>query len=489
MVATGTRRRPTGHIAASFVLALVLAASPRACLAYEADVHYYATFALALMSGWSWKDARVIASADQGVDENKRTVAALDTDATISAGVPLKVTIGIVHQAPQNFEFHSFSPEDDRDKGLFFAPVTGALEQCGKRVSDLLKDPIHARNDAAEYARTVIAIGVYMHCYEDMASHYAYGGVCPPGLKKYPGSCMGHTLDSVLDQLEQKTHFRGKPLNPDNPIVKPLNDIRKVFADSAGTLASSHERLYGGTDHSIEAYDSAMDLATKVLRDPHVDALPDMQRIECNRERIGAWLYDRLEKTGRLCEIPRAAITHFPNDKCSAGGAGVVIPQPSYPRLDRFAAPVHVENTGQYVSTVDGNTFDYEIEDLKAHWGCALLLCKLTVTLRVANLGKSDGSSALALIALLPNTADISPLGARVKIGTLKPRERREIHAEFPEPVDRSKIGGVYASIEPMPGSEGPWLDANVGNDSLACGSLRPREEGGCSAARETPAL
>lgn len=488
MAATGTgRRHPTVHPAASFALALALATSPRVCLAYEVDVHYYATFALALVSGWSWNDARVIASADQAVDENKRTVAALDTDVAISVGLSPKVAIGVVHQAPQNFLLHSFSPEDDRDKGLLFAPVACALEQCGKRASDLLKKPIYARNDAADHARTLIAIGVYMHCYEDMASHYGYGDQCPPDLKKYPGSCMGHTVDSLLERLERKAQIFRKPLNPDNPIVKPLDDMRKVFSDSAGTLASSHEKLYGGADHSIEAYHAAVDLPTMVLRDPGVDALPDEQRIECNRERIGAWLYDRLEKTGRLSEIPKASIRDTQGGMCGAGPA-IIIPDPRYPRLDGAAAPVDVQKTGQYVSTVDGNTFDYEIEDLKGHWGCSGLTCTLTVTLRVENLGKSDGGSALALIALLPNTRAIPPLGARVEIGTLKPQERREIQAEFPSPVDRSKILGLYASIEPMPGSEGAWLDANVGNDSLACGSLRPLKDEGCSATRETPA-
>jgi hypothetical protein len=46
--------------------------------AYEADIHYSATYVLARASGWSTRDARIIASADEGVDENEETVAALE---------------------------------------------------------------------------------------------------------------------------------------------------------------------------------------------------------------------------------------------------------------------------------------------------------------------------------------------------------------------------------------------------------------------------
>src|SRR5579859_3689471 len=117
--------------------ALMVTLSPRVGFAYESDMHYDATFALAVTSGWSWDDSRVIASADQGVDENKETVAALESDVAISAGYPAKATIGAFHQASRNFLFHSFSPEDDRKGGLFFRPVADQLEKCGKPVDDL----------------------------------------------------------------------------------------------------------------------------------------------------------------------------------------------------------------------------------------------------------------------------------------------------------------------------------------------------------------
>ena len=46
--------------------------------AYERDIHYSATFAIAVAVGWKWEEAQIIASADQGVDENKLTIAALE---------------------------------------------------------------------------------------------------------------------------------------------------------------------------------------------------------------------------------------------------------------------------------------------------------------------------------------------------------------------------------------------------------------------------
>ena len=48
--------------------------------AYEADIHYSTTYALARAVGWSEADALTIASANQGVDENQDTVAALEVD-------------------------------------------------------------------------------------------------------------------------------------------------------------------------------------------------------------------------------------------------------------------------------------------------------------------------------------------------------------------------------------------------------------------------
>jgi len=60
--------------------------------AYEADIHYSTTYVLARAVGWADADALTIASANQGVDENQDTVAALEMDTTPRASLAGYVT-------------------------------------------------------------------------------------------------------------------------------------------------------------------------------------------------------------------------------------------------------------------------------------------------------------------------------------------------------------------------------------------------------------
>src|SRR3990172_11801086 len=66
----------TALLALALATALLAWDSPTA-QAFEIDTHYDVTFAIALADSWSWDDARVIASADQGVDQNANIVADL----------------------------------------------------------------------------------------------------------------------------------------------------------------------------------------------------------------------------------------------------------------------------------------------------------------------------------------------------------------------------------------------------------------------------
>src|SRR6187455_2283096 len=67
--------------------------------AYEADIHYSTTYVLARAVGFTGADALTIASANQGVDENHDTVAALELDSISNS----------LHQAEKNLRFHCFS--------------------------------------------------------------------------------------------------------------------------------------------------------------------------------------------------------------------------------------------------------------------------------------------------------------------------------------------------------------------------------------------
>src|SRR3954465_15541880 len=76
--------------------------------AYEADIHYSTTYVLARAVGWQQADALTIASANQGVDENQDTVAALEVDTTPGPSYAGYV-MSSLHQAEKNLIFHCFS--------------------------------------------------------------------------------------------------------------------------------------------------------------------------------------------------------------------------------------------------------------------------------------------------------------------------------------------------------------------------------------------
>src|SRR3954451_18880887 len=87
---------------------LVSLQSMNVAQAYEADIHYSTTYVLARAVGWSGEDALTIASADQGVDENQDTVAALEVDTTPGQSLA-GYTTSSLHQAEKNLRFHCFS--------------------------------------------------------------------------------------------------------------------------------------------------------------------------------------------------------------------------------------------------------------------------------------------------------------------------------------------------------------------------------------------
>ena len=87
---------------------LGLLQSITAAQAYEADIHYSTTYVLARAVGWPAADALTIASANQGVDENQDTVAALEVDTRPSPSSAGYVTSSL-HQAEKNLGFHCFS--------------------------------------------------------------------------------------------------------------------------------------------------------------------------------------------------------------------------------------------------------------------------------------------------------------------------------------------------------------------------------------------
>src|SRR4051812_29664675 len=120
--------------------------------AYEADIHYSATYVLARAAGWPVAEARTIASADQGVDENQDTVAALEVDTNPASSL---------HQAERNLRFHCFSKTGGQ-AGEISADVLQVMSAHFARV------PVH--DESRSNARRLIALGVALHCQQDAYS-------------------------------------------------------------------------------------------------------------------------------------------------------------------------------------------------------------------------------------------------------------------------------------------------------------------------------
>jgi hypothetical protein len=179
--------------------------------AYDSDVHYSTTLALALALGMAWPDAKIVASADQGVDEN------VDTRPTehVAVGPTLpdqqaqlqfqNVFLGL---SLQDYYFHCFSREPD-DPGRRHKSVLDHLNDLesqantaiGKYLEDLAVNAGGLNAPAPERAdkvRALISIGVYLHCQQDSWSHSGFG--------KYP---LGHVVADL--QGESPDHPANRP--------------------------------------------------------------------------------------------------------------------------------------------------------------------------------------------------------------------------------------------------------------------------------------
>ncbi len=148
---------------------------------FQADIHYDTTFAIALATGWSWQDAKLIASTNIAVDENFDTRPSIQ----ISEGSPydepqsfnsdsirsvIPQTFGRLAAfanypaalALQDFYFHCFSRNKDNRKKR----NPDVLTRLGGVEGDVLQkiDTARARPSPGSRNKALIAIGVYLHC-------------------------------------------------------------------------------------------------------------------------------------------------------------------------------------------------------------------------------------------------------------------------------------------------------------------------------------
>jgi uncharacterized protein DUF6765 len=321
---------------------LVSLQSLTAAQAYEADIHYSTTYVLARAVGWSEADALTIASANQGVDENQDTVAALEVDTTAGPSFAAQVTSSL-HQAEKNLKFHCFSRTPGR-AGEISADVREVMAAHFAAVPDRDEDP--RRN-----TRRLIALGAALHCQQDAYSHAGFGGSCG----SYLGSCYGHTYQTFFDQvvfgLLGKHRF-----NPDHPGVSG----ERLLEALQGTVSELAARLPKAGSRSIPI--DALRALSNALRDSGLE-LPDEVRRECNRYVVGKWLHDFMPSGSgaRSSQVALDKLAPSLAGTCrnaSLASATVVrVPEPRFPCLNPDASPYLVRTDGSY-QLLRGAEFD-----------------------------------------------------------------------------------------------------------------------------------
>ena len=337
--------------------------------AYEADIHYSTTYALARAVGWSEADALTIASANQGVDENQDTVAALEVDTTQGPSFAGYVASSL-RQAERNLRFHCFS----RTRGQAGRISADVREVVSRHFAEV---PGHD-DDPRRNTRRLIALGVALHCQQDAHSHAGFGGSCG----SYAGSCYGHSHETVLDQVAFRV-FGKHYFDPDHPGVSGQR-LLKALQGTVSELAAHRPKasLRSIPTHSLVALSDA-------LRGSGLE-LPDEKRRDCNRYIAGKWLFDFLNAAGRKPNNADAVETLAPEvavtckNSSLASATLVRIPDPRLPRLNPDASPLLVRADGTY-QRVRGGEFEgmaslvpnYNTRKVKvqlSHWSQLLAL-------------------------------------------------------------------------------------------------------------------
>lgn len=326
-----------GILCACLLLALQSLSAARA---YETDIHYSTTYVLARAVGWSETDSLTIASANQAVDENQATVAALEVEATPSPRFAGYV-MSSFRQADRNLRFHCFSKS--REKGArISADVRKVISRHFAQVPD-------HREDRRGNAKRLIALGVALHCQQDAHSHLGFGGSCG----SHSGNCHGHSYQTFLDQVVfglLKKHY----YNPDHPGVSGQR-LFETLLETARELAAHRPK---GASRPIPTKD--LIALSDALRGSGLD-LPDEVRRDCNRYIAGKWLSEYFRSSGlaqgnrgRLEKLP-PAVARTCRNASLATVTIAQIPRPRFPRLNPDATPHLVRSDGTYQLVREGD--------------------------------------------------------------------------------------------------------------------------------------
>jgi hypothetical protein len=350
-----------GILCAAFLLSLQSLAVAQA---YESDIHYSTTYALARAVGWPEADALTIASANQGVDENQDTVAALEMEAIPSPRFAGYFT-GSFRQAEKNLRFHCFSKTRDQGDRIS-ADVRKVISGHFAEVA------VHGE-DRRGNTRRLIALGVALHCQQDAHAHAGFGGSCG----SYSGSCHGHTYQTFFDQvvfgLLGEHHF-----NPDHPGVSGaelLETLQGTVRELAVHRPSSALRRIPTKE---------LIALSEKLRRSGLD-LPDEVRRECNRYIVGKWLFELFRPGGRAqdssdtLEKLGAGVAVTCRNASLASATIVSIPRPRLPRLSPDASPYLVHEDGTYQQALEADFADEIVASAPdrvqlSHWSQLLAL-------------------------------------------------------------------------------------------------------------------
>lgn len=274
---------------AVFLSAAVLLFS-RVAGGFQADVHYDTTFAIALATGWSWQDAKLIASTNIAVDENFDTRPSI----LISEGSPYDApqsfnSDSIRHVIPQSlgrlaafanypaalalqdFYFHCFSRNKDNRKKR----NPDVLTRLGALEADVIQklDTARARPSPGGRNKALIAIGVYLHCQQDSWSHSGYGG-----------EPLGHVKDG------------SRPDNPANDRDVTVN----ALTETINKLNLFRERLDRIKPLALSAV--ARDELFESLSAEGALRMSDVDRRTCYRDLVQFWSYRTLAQQNRLTD-------------------------------------------------------------------------------------------------------------------------------------------------------------------------------------------
>jgi hypothetical protein len=337
--------------------------------AYEADIHYSTTYVLARAVGWTQADALTIASANQAMDENADTVAALEVDANSRPSYAGHVSSSL-RQAERNLMFHCFS----KTRGAAGQISADVRKVISRRFAELPDPDEEPRKNSTR----LIALGVALHCLQDAYSHVDFGGSCG----SYSGSCYGHMHQTFLDQVVfgvlGKHHF-----NPDHPGVSG----ERLLETLQGTVRELTARRRRSSSRSIP--NGALLALSDSLRGSGLD-LPDDVRRECNRHIAGKWLHDFFRSGHRAHTGPDKQKTLAPEVAAGCKNASlasatiVTVPDPRFPRLNPDASPYLVRADGSYQPVHAGDfgaslsgVPDYRTQKVKlqlSHWSHFLAL-------------------------------------------------------------------------------------------------------------------